>query len=118
MAPDSFGSGLGCCLKHKGNVTALNMALHSKGNQRPWQYIISPGHCSDHSMYQSAVSTETSVARAHTLAKTSVSWLPWGINTFYAGTWKTVRPALGSELIYDWYPERLNKIFYILPLKC
>lgn len=51
MAPDSFGSFLGCSLEHGGHaVTALPKSSF-KGNLASWQHTILPGHDSGHFSY-------------------------------------------------------------------
>ena len=99
VAPDSSDSSLGWYLEHIGRAdTALSKILYLKGNlaslatHHPmealqWTLLL----CS-----RSAVSTGVSVAKVHSQARTSASWLPGAVNASWAGMWKTVRTALGS----------------------
>ena len=52
MAPDSFGSCLGCCLEHTGHaITALTESLYFKGSPASLAICHPPGHFSVPSSY-------------------------------------------------------------------
>lgn len=75
MAPDSFGSSLGHCVKNTGHaVTALTKSLYFKDNPYPCQFAtLRWGYSGHSSRIQSAIATGGFTAGVHTQARPSVS---------------------------------------------
>lgn len=91
--PSSFCSCLRHCSEHTGHaVIALTESLYFSGNLA--SLAIPSQSCAPMATFlwiQVIVSTSVSVARAHTRARESASWLPADVRTLWAGMWKIQR---------------------------